>query len=164
MRANKWKGLRQDSGDPFKFIPVAIEAFKRVGADPKTSALRQRLPDEQELKNRAEVIVFSDALDVERCNKLKKASDEAGIGCSFGVGTYLTNGSSSRFVVPWILSLRLRCRLQEGCEPPHARSARRRRDPRGEGEEQGAQHGSFSSLLVYELALTPNAGYQALQD
>ncbi|BGP40195.1 nicotinate phosphoribosyltransferase [Rhodotorula kratochvilovae] len=73
-RARRWKGLRQDSGDPFKFIPVAKEAFERVGADPKTK-----------------VVVFSDSLDVPRCIELKKAADAAGIGCSFGVGTDLTN-------------------------------------------------------------------------
>lgn len=37
-RARRWKGLRQDSGDPVKFIPMAKEAFEKVGADPKTSA------------------------------------------------------------------------------------------------------------------------------
>lgn len=36
-RARRWKGLRQDSGDPIKFIPMAKEAFEKVGADPKTS-------------------------------------------------------------------------------------------------------------------------------
>ncbi|GAA5854293.1 hypothetical protein JCM9279_005113, partial [Rhodotorula babjevae] len=73
-RARRWKGLRQDSGDPLKFIPVAREAFERVGAAP-----------------RDKVVVFSDSLDVARCIELKKAADEAGIGCSFGVGTHLTN-------------------------------------------------------------------------
>lgn len=38
-RSRRWKGLRQDSGDPRKFIPVAKEAFERVGADPKESEL-----------------------------------------------------------------------------------------------------------------------------
>ncbi|POY74549.1 hypothetical protein BMF94_2310 [Rhodotorula taiwanensis] len=73
-RARRWKGLRQDSGDPVKFIPMAKEAFEKVGADPKTK-----------------VVVFSDALDVDRCIELKQAADEAGIGSSFGVGTNLTN-------------------------------------------------------------------------
>lgn len=41
----------------------------------------------------AEVVVFSDALDVDRCIELKQAADEAGIGASFGVGTNLTNGA-----------------------------------------------------------------------
>lgn len=74
-RANRWRGLRQDSGSPFKFIDVAKEAFTRVGADPKKK-----------------LIVFSDGLDVPMALKLKKASDEAGIGCSFGIGTTFTNG------------------------------------------------------------------------
>ena len=33
-----------------------------------------------------EMIVFSDGLDVPTCLKLKKAADEAGSACSFGVG------------------------------------------------------------------------------
>ncbi|KAM0791366.1 hypothetical protein ACM66B_005831 [Microbotryomycetes sp. NB124-2] len=73
-RAGRWRGLRQDSGDPFKFIGVAKEAFERIGADPKQK-----------------IIVFSDALDIDKCLRLKLASDEAGVGCSFGVGTFLTN-------------------------------------------------------------------------
>ncbi|GAA5886035.1 hypothetical protein JCM6882_004241 [Rhodosporidiobolus microsporus] len=73
-RARRWRGLRQDSGDPFKFIATAKEAWERVGDDPSKK-----------------VVVFSDALDVDLCIKLKQASDEAGIGCSFGVGTNLTN-------------------------------------------------------------------------
>lgn len=36
-RSTRWQGLRQDSGDPFDFIPVAIDAFKQIGADPKKS-------------------------------------------------------------------------------------------------------------------------------
>ncbi|GAA5850587.1 hypothetical protein JCM8547_001921 [Rhodosporidiobolus lusitaniae] len=74
-RARRWKGLRQDSGDPFKFIETAKEAWTRVGEEDLTK------------KN----VVFSDSLDVDLCIKLKKASNEAGIGCSFGVGTHLTN-------------------------------------------------------------------------
>ncbi|GAA5820006.1 hypothetical protein JCM11251_005444 [Rhodosporidiobolus azoricus] len=73
-RAKRWKGLRQDSGDPFTFIETAKEAWERVGDDPSKK-----------------IVVFSDALDVDLCIKLKQASDEAGIGCSFGVGTNLTN-------------------------------------------------------------------------
>ncbi|BGP16380.1 hypothetical protein JCM10213_004923 [Rhodosporidiobolus nylandii] len=73
-RAKRWKGLRQDSGDPFKFIETAKEAWLRVGEDPSKK-----------------IVVFSDSLDVDLCIKLKKAADEAGIGCSFGVGTNLTN-------------------------------------------------------------------------
>lgn len=92
-RARRWKGLRQDSGDPFKFIPVAKEAFEKVGADPSKSAYAGYRPRARSLPIQlAEIVVFSDSLDVKRCLELKKASDEAGIGCSFGVGTDLTNG------------------------------------------------------------------------
>ncbi|GAA5900828.1 hypothetical protein JCM5296_002194 [Sporobolomyces johnsonii] len=73
-RAKRWKGLRQDSGDPIAFLHAAKEVFDKIGVDPKTK-----------------VIVFSDSLDVPTCLRLKKASDEAGVGCSFGVGTNFTN-------------------------------------------------------------------------
>ncbi|GAA5961176.1 hypothetical protein JCM21900_005889 [Sporobolomyces salmonicolor] len=73
-RAKRWKGLRQDSGDPLTFLYAAKEVFEKIGVDPKKK-----------------VIVFSDSLDVPTCLRLKKASDEAGVGCSFGVGTNFTN-------------------------------------------------------------------------
>ncbi|GAA5940841.1 nicotinate phosphoribosyltransferase [Sporobolomyces koalae] len=73
-RASRWKGLRQDSGDPLVFLQAAKEIFIRVGADPKKK-----------------MIVYSDALDVDKCIELKQASDHAGVGCSFGVGTHFTN-------------------------------------------------------------------------
>lgn len=40
-RSRRWRGLRQDSGSPRKFIGVAKEAFEKVGADPKTSECTQ---------------------------------------------------------------------------------------------------------------------------
>lgn len=64
--------MRQDSGDPFKFIGLAKSAYEGMGVDPKKK-----------------VIVFSDSLDIEKCLALKKACDEAGIpgtsfkGCGF---------------------------------------------------------------------------------
>ncbi|KAK4702232.1 nicotinate phosphoribosyltransferase, partial [Phenoliferia sp. Uapishka_3] len=73
-RARRWKGLRQDSGDPVKFIKLAKEAFLQVGANPKEK-----------------VIVFSDGLDIPKCVELQKKCVEAGVGCSFGVGTTFTN-------------------------------------------------------------------------
>lgn len=39
-----------------------------------------------------EIIVFSDGLDIPRCVNLQKRCGEAGVGCSFGVGTFFTNG------------------------------------------------------------------------
>lgn len=37
QRARRWRGLRQDSGDPHKFITLAKDAFEKTGSDPKTS-------------------------------------------------------------------------------------------------------------------------------
>lgn len=67
-------GLRHDSGDPIQFIKTAKRAFLAVDADPATK-----------------VLVFSDGLDVERCLDLKERTDQAGMLCSFGIGTFLTN-------------------------------------------------------------------------
>ena len=44
MRANpelpkRWNGLRQDSGDPFEFIHVAIGMYQSLGIDPSESEL-----------------------------------------------------------------------------------------------------------------------------
>ena len=102
-RSRKWKGLRQDSGDPRKFISVAKAAFERVGADPKESEPRSTrihnsirnkclLTGRLRLLAFTELIVFSDGLDIKKCFELEAAADEAGIGASFGVGTFLTNG------------------------------------------------------------------------
>jgi len=37
-RALRWKGLRQDSGDPLQFLQAAKGVFEKIGADPKKSA------------------------------------------------------------------------------------------------------------------------------
>ncbi|KAH8918382.1 nicotinate phosphoribosyltransferase [Atractiella rhizophila] len=76
-RARLWAGVRQDSGDPFAYIPLAVSIYKSLSIDPKSKT-----------------VVFSDSLDVERAKALKKASDEAGINCSFGIGTFFTNDFS----------------------------------------------------------------------
>ena len=62
-------------------------------ADPAVDAKRTIQPDCRFHSTPVEVVVFSDALDVDRCIELKQAADEAGIGASFGVGTNLTNGA-----------------------------------------------------------------------
>ncbi|KAG8942046.1 nicotinate phosphoribosyltransferase [Tulasnella sp. 424] len=72
--AMRWRGLRQDSGNPLDFIPQAKAAYEKLGID-----------------HRDKLLVFSDSLDVDACLKIKKASDEAGFQSSFGVGTSLTN-------------------------------------------------------------------------
>lgn len=41
-RAQRWKGLRQDSGSPETFTKEAVRMYKELGIDPKSS---QRLSD-----------------------------------------------------------------------------------------------------------------------
>lgn len=71
--AEVYTGVRQDSGDPTKFV-----------------GLMRKFYDEQGIKDR-KVIVFSDSLNIDRCLEYKKVSEEAGFQPTFGVGTFLTN-------------------------------------------------------------------------
>jgi nicotinate phosphoribosyltransferase len=73
QQAREWKGLRQDSGDPFEFGEKAIEFYKRCEVDP-----------------REKLIVFSDGLDVETIVKLADSLANR-IKVTFGWGTNLTN-------------------------------------------------------------------------
>ena len=72
-KAKIWKGLRQDSGDPFKFGHKAIKYYKDLGIDPKTK-----------------IIVFSDGLDINKISQLQNMF-EGKIKIAFGWGTNLTN-------------------------------------------------------------------------
>lgn len=69
----KWKGVRQDSGDPFHFVDDAIEAYQTYDIDPLEKT-----------------IIFSDSLNVELIRVLKKYC-KGKINCSFGWGTDLMN-------------------------------------------------------------------------
>ena len=71
--ARDWRGMRQDSGDPFKAAHLYINWLKRHGVDP-----------------REKLIIFSDGLDVE---PMKRLHDEFSkqIKVAFGWGTLLTN-------------------------------------------------------------------------
>jgi len=71
--AEVFTGVRQDSGDPTKFVKVMRKFYDDRGIQGK------------------KVIVFSDSLNIERCLEYKKVSEEAGFQPTFGVGTYLTN-------------------------------------------------------------------------
>ncbi len=71
--ASLFDGVRHDSGDPIRFIDMAIARYKELGIDPMVKT-----------------IIFSDALDFPRAAELKKAC-EGRIRCSFGIGTNLTN-------------------------------------------------------------------------
>jgi len=60
-RAKRWTGLRQDSGDPFVYAPRAREIYQSMNID-----------------HTSKVIVYSDALNVEKALALKKQCDELG--------------------------------------------------------------------------------------
>lgn len=60
-RAKRWRGLRQDSGDPFEYISKAQAVYEQLGIDPQSK-----------------VIVFSDSLDVDIAIKIKKAIGPSG--------------------------------------------------------------------------------------
>ncbi|ORX54999.1 nicotinate phosphoribosyltransferase [Hesseltinella vesiculosa] len=72
--AAQYTGVRQDSGNPRDFVPLMVEHYKSLGIDPHTK-----------------VIVFSDALDVDRAIDLLQLTQQHGIKASFGIGTSFTN-------------------------------------------------------------------------
>jgi nicotinate phosphoribosyltransferase len=72
-QANFWKGLRQDSGDPFVFGEKVIQFYEEKGINPKEK-----------------VIVFSDGLNIDTILKLEKAFKDKFI-TMYGWGTNLTN-------------------------------------------------------------------------
>ena len=72
-QARNWKGLRQDSGDPFVFGEKAIAFYERHGIDA-----------------REKLIIFSDGLDVDTIVRLfERFAGRTKL--SFGWGTNLTN-------------------------------------------------------------------------
>ncbi len=72
-QAEAWRGLRQDSGDPFEFGEKAIRFYRDRFIDPK-----------------GKVVIFSDGLDEQAVIALQERF--AGrIGLAFGWGTNLTN-------------------------------------------------------------------------
>ncbi|KAK9458104.1 Quinolinate phosphoribosyl transferase [Dipodascopsis uninucleata] len=72
--ASVYAGVRQDSGDPLLFIKKIAKFYDSIGIDKSKK-----------------VIVFSDSLDIAACKKYKQATENVGMLCSFGVGTFLTN-------------------------------------------------------------------------
>ncbi len=72
-QARSWKGLRQDSGDPFTFAEKAIRFYKDRGVNP-----------------REKLLIFSDGLDIETIVKLQSRFSRR-INVGFGWGTNLTN-------------------------------------------------------------------------
>lgn len=72
--AQQWSGVRQDSGDPFKFGEKIWTFYTDNGIDPKTKT-----------------IVFSDGLDVDKMNDLNSRFRDRFGRVIFGWGTNLTN-------------------------------------------------------------------------
>jgi len=73
--AEVFAGIRQDSGDPKEYVKQASEFYKSIGLTGKN-------------------IVFSDALNVDKCLEYKKVAEDNGFKPSFGVGTFFTNDFS----------------------------------------------------------------------
>ena len=71
--AKLFDGCRHDSGDPFGFTDDVVGHYESLGIDPMTKT-----------------IVFSDGLDVARVLEIYNYCADR-IGCSFGIGTNLTN-------------------------------------------------------------------------
>jgi len=72
----RWR-LRQDSGDPFEYIEKARALYNSMGID-----LNEKL------------IVFSDALNLDKAIKIKKTCDAVGIPCkSFLMHIHAANGT-----------------------------------------------------------------------
>lgn len=71
--AEVFTGVRQDSGDPKRFVELMRDFYNEQGIHDK------------------KVIVFSDSLNIDRCLEYKQVSEDAGFQPTFGVGTFLTN-------------------------------------------------------------------------
>ena len=71
--AKLFDGVRQDSGDPYKFTDKVIAHYKSLGIDPMSKT-----------------IIFSDALDIKKACEIKEYC-VGKIKSSFGIGTHLTN-------------------------------------------------------------------------
>jgi len=67
-------GVRQDSGDPTQFTKLISQHYSSLGVKPHTKR-----------------IIFSDALNVDKCVALKKVAIDNGLIPAFGIGTFFTN-------------------------------------------------------------------------
>ena len=73
LHAKLFDGIRQDSGNEYKFTDKAIARYKELGIDPLTKT-----------------IIFSNALDFIKAGQIAEYC-RGKIGCAFGIGTNLTN-------------------------------------------------------------------------
>lgn len=67
-------GVRQDSGNPFRFADKIVQHYRKNGIDHKTKQ-----------------IIFSDSLTIDKAIEIKKHCNNIGIQSKFGIGTHLTN-------------------------------------------------------------------------
>lgn len=74
MYAKLFDGVRHDSGDPFVFIDKTVAHYKSLNISPEDKT-----------------IVFSDGLNKDVSLEIFEYCQKAGIKCSFGIGTNLTN-------------------------------------------------------------------------
>lgn len=70
--AQVFTGVRQDSGDPKDYVKLAADFYSSQGISGKS-------------------LVFSDALNTEKCIEYKAIAEQHGFKPSFGVGTFFTN-------------------------------------------------------------------------
>ena len=92
--AKLFDGIRQDSGDEYKFTDRAIQRYKELGIDPMTKT-----------------IVFSNALTVEKFKDIEEYC-RGKIKCSAGIGTSLTCDVPG--VKPCNIVMKLRdCRMND---------------------------------------------------
>ena len=77
-QAKLFDGVRQDSGDEYRFINDVITRYRDLGIDPTTKT-----------------IVFSNALTFEKALEIKEYCRNR-IRCAFGIGTNLTNDTGHK--------------------------------------------------------------------
>lgn len=73
MHAKLFDGVRQDSGNPFKFVDKILTHYKKLRIDPTTKT-----------------VVFSDGLDIDKAVAIHRHC-QGKIRDSYGIGTNLTN-------------------------------------------------------------------------
>lgn len=73
VHAKLFDGIRQDSGDEYKFTDKAIARYNELGVNPLTKT-----------------IIFSNALDFIKAGQIADYC-RGKVGCAFGIGTNLTN-------------------------------------------------------------------------
>ncbi|KAF2486705.1 Quinolinate phosphoribosyl transferase [Neohortaea acidophila] len=71
--AQVFTGVRQDSGDPLAYLQIMKKFYTSQGITDK------------------KVIVYSDSLNTDKCIQYRRATVEAGLSPSFGIGTFFTN-------------------------------------------------------------------------